>query len=82
VTFHDNFVPDIYYFIRVQVVWDLRVVGRIRGGKKTVWFGSGNGRIEFGPTDRSKERNATAAEFDELVRTATRFFVRTSNRNF
>jgi hypothetical protein len=82
VTFDDSFVPDIYYFIKVQVVWDLKVVGRIKDGKKTVWFGNGNGRIEFRPTDRSKERNATTAEFEEIVRTATRFFVMTQNWNF
>jgi hypothetical protein len=78
-TFHDNFIPDIYYFIRIQIVWDVRVVGRVKGGKKTVWLGNGYGRVEFRPKDRSKERNVTADEFDEIVQMATRYLVRTKN---
>jgi hypothetical protein len=78
-TFTDNFIPDIYYIIRVQVLWDLRVVGRIRGGKKTVWFGNASGKVEFRPTDHSRERNATIDEFDEMIRLATRYLVRTQS---
>jgi hypothetical protein len=79
VTFQDNFISEIYFYVRFQIVWDVRVVGRIKGGKKTVWFGNGYGKVEYHPNDRSKERNITGDEFEQIVQMATRYLVRTQN---
>jgi hypothetical protein len=78
-TFYDDFVPDVYYFVTFQALVDVKVVGRIKGGKSNVQLGNGYGRVEFSPNDRSKARNMTSAEFDKIVQLATSYFVRTKN---
>jgi hypothetical protein len=57
---------------------DIKVVGRIKGGKSNVYLGSGFGRIEFEPNEKLPFTNDTY-HVEGLIRLATRYLVTTQS---
>jgi hypothetical protein len=70
-TFYDEFVPIFFAF---QATVDIKIVGRVRGGKSNVWLGSGFGKIEFQPNEDLPFTNDTY-HVEGLIRLAKRYLL-------